>query len=216
MCYQLVYIIFDFADEATLQSPKRIGEAFNALFKGQQNAAFRLAGEDYESVEGAWGSAVRSAKRSAYIALADSRGYEVTFSVVTSNWRRAYFAANRGQVTQKGTDSLLEACTFFRNALPADYGYGLVSLDTQSLEAPGEGDYNLTTLYDYNFLSPRLVDKFTAAKLASLPLAGHQYFPDGGMLLEMSRNPLVDKKVSVASYQAAAMILGLPKFQQGC
>jgi hypothetical protein len=216
MCYQLVYIVFDFADETTLQSPKRIGEAFNTLFKGQQNSAFQLAGEDFESVEGAWGSALRSAKRSAYIALANSQGYEVTFSVVTSNWRRGYFAANRGQVTQKGADSLVEACSFFRNVMPVDYGYGLVSLDTQSLPPPGEGDYKPTTLYDYNFFSPRLVNKFGASTLKSLPLTGLQTFDDGGMLLKLSHNPLVDKKASVASYQAASMMLGLPNFQQGC
>jgi hypothetical protein len=216
MCYQLVYIIFDFADETTLQSPKRIGDAFNVLFKGQQNTAFQLAGEDFESVEGAWGSALRSAKRSAYIALANSQGYEVTFSVVTSNWRRAYFAANRAHVTQKGADSLLEVCTFFYNTLPADYGYGLVSLDTQSLEPPGEGDYSLTTLYDYNFLSPRLVNKFSPATLKSLPLTGLETLGDGGMLLKLSHNPLVDKEATVASYEAASMMLGLSNFQQGC
>jgi hypothetical protein len=216
MCYQLVYIVFDFADETTLQSPKRIGQAFNALFKGQQHSAFQLAGEDFESVEGAWGSALRSAKRSAYIALANSQGYEVTFSVVTSNWRRAYFAANRAHVTQKGVDSLLEVCTFFYNTLPADYGYGMVSLDTQSLPPPGEGDFKPTTLYDYNFFSPRLVNKFSVETLKSLPLTGLETFDDGGMLVKLSHNPLVDKKATVASYQAAAMMLGLSNFQQGC
>src|SRR4051812_17084736 len=118
MCYLQVYIVFDFADETTLQSPKNIGAAFESLFKGQQASHFQLAGEDFETVEAAWSSAVRQSKRSAYVALTNDLGYEITFSVVTNNWRRAYFTANRGQVTQKGPESLLEACTFFRNALP--------------------------------------------------------------------------------------------------
>jgi len=216
MCFLQVYIVFDFADETTLQSPKNVGAAFNALFEGQQASHFQLAGEDYETVEAAWGAAVRAAKRSPYIALTDTRGYEITFSVVTSNWRRAYFAANRGQVTQKGADALLEACTFFRTVLVADYGFGLVSLDMQPLDPPGEGDYNITTLFDYNFLSPRLIAKLGSDKVESLPLSRLTYFPDGGLLAGLSNNPLVDKKANVAAYQAAAMILGLPKFQQGC
>jgi hypothetical protein len=216
MCYLQVYIVFDFADETTLQSPKNIGAAFEALFKGQQASHFQLAGEDYETVEAAWSSAVRQSKRSAYVALSDNQGYEITFSVVTNNWRRAYFTANRGQMTQKGPESLLEACMFFRNALAADYGFGFVAMDTDPLPPTGEGDYGLTTLYDYNFLSPRLIDKLGRDKLASLPVYKVRNFPDGGLLLEMARNPLVDKKNSAPAYQAAAMILGLPKFQQGC
>ncbi|MBZ0286130.1 MAG: hypothetical protein K8I30_00845, partial [Anaerolineae bacterium] len=167
-------------------------------------------------VEAAWSSAVRQAKRSAYVALTDSQGYEVTFSVVTNNWRRAYFTANRGQVTQNGPDSMLEACRMFRESLAADYGFGLVAIDTEPLPPVGEGDYGLTTLYDYNFLSPRLIDKLGRDKLASIPAYKVGHFADGGMLVSMAHNPLVDKKASVASYQAAAMILGLPKFQQGC
>jgi hypothetical protein len=216
MCYQLVYIVFDFHDETTLQSPKNIDSAFNRLFRQQQNSAFQLAGEDFESVEAAWNAAVRSAKRSAYITLTNDKGYEVTFSVVTSEWRRGYFSANRGQVTQKGADSLLEACTFFRTVLAADYGFGLVSLDTQLLDSPGEGDYGINTLYDYNFLSPRLVEKLGRSKFASLPLSNYFQFDDGGVLAGLSHNPLADKKATVASYQAAAAILGLPNFQQGC
>lgn len=216
MCYLQVYIVFDFADETTLQSPQNIGAAFKALFDGQQNTSFALAGEDFETVEAAWSSAVKQAKRSAYVALTDSQGYEVTFSVVTNNWRRAYFTANRGQVTQQGPDSMLEACSIFRDSLAADYGFGFVSLDTDPLPPTGEGDYGLTTLYDYNFLSPRLIEKVGRDKLASLPVYKVRDFADGGMLLAMARNPLVDKKNTAAAYQAAAMILGLPKFQQGC
>lgn len=216
MCYLQVYVIFDFADEAILQSPKNIGATFERLFKEQQHAAFQLAGEDYETVEAAWSAAVKQAKRSAYVALSDSSGYEITFSVVTNNWRRGYFTANRGQVTQKGPDSMIEACSIFRDTLAADYGFGFVSMDTDPLPPTGEGEYSLTTLYDYNFLSPRLLDKLGRDKIVSLPLYKTRVFADGGMLLEMARNPMVDKKASVASYQAAAMILGLPKFQQGC
>jgi hypothetical protein len=216
MCYLQVYIVFDFADETTLQSPKNIGAVFESLFKGQQASHFQLAGEDFETVEAAWSSAVRQSKRSAYVALTNDMGYEITFSVVTNNWRRAYFTANRGQVTQKGPDSMLEVCTFFRTSFAADYGFGFVAMDTDPLPPTGEGDYSITTLYDYNFLSPRLIEKLGRDKLASIPAYKVSNFADGGMLLGMARNPLVDKKNSVPAYQAAAAILGLPKFQQGC
>jgi hypothetical protein len=216
MCYLQVYIVFDFADEATLKSPKNIGAAFESLFDGQQASKFQLAGEDFETVEAAWSSAVKQSKRSAYVALTDSQGYEITFSVVTNNWQRAYFTANRGQVTQKGPEALIEACCFFRNELAADYGFGFVSMDTDPLPPTGEGDYGLTTLYDYNFLSPRLIAKLGQDKLASVPYESLLYFADGGLFFGMARNPLVDKKNSAPAYQAAAAILGLPKFQQGC
>jgi hypothetical protein len=111
---------------------------------------------------------------------------------------------------------MVEACSIFRDSLAADYGFGFVSMDTDPLPPTGEGDYGLTTLYDYNFLSPRLIDKLGRDKIAALPVYKTRTFADGGMLLEMARNPMVDKKNTIASYQAAAMILGLPKFQQVC
>lgn len=216
MCYQLVYIVFDFPDETTLKTPANIGRAIESLFAGQQASRFRLADKGFDSAEAAWNAAVKRGQRSVYLALSDEDNYEVTFSVVTNNWRRGYFAANRGQVTQRGPDALLEACLFFRTELAADYGFGLVALDTQALEAPGEGDYGLTTLYDFNYFSPRLIDKIGAGKLNSIPSQRTLHFPDGGLFVGMVANPLTDKKNTAASYQAASMILGLPKFQQGC
>ncbi len=170
-----------------------------------------------KSPEAAWKNALRQGQRSVYVALVNESGYEVSFSVVTSEWRRLYVSANRGQTDKpENARALAEACSSLYRTLHPDYGYGLVSMDTQPLDPVGEGDFGLKTLHDYNFLSARLVNKIGPIKLNTVPSYRSVSFADGGMQLEMSANPLAKSKNDAASYEAAAIILGIPKFQQGC
>jgi len=214
MCYLQVYVVFDFPDEATLKNPANVARFLSELVKTND---FRLSNEDFESPEAAWNTAVRHGQRSVYVALDHTSGYSLSFSVIMSNWRRLYVTANRGQSEKaEHVRTLLSACETLYQTLAPDYGFGFVSMDIAPLDPPGEGDYGITTVYDFNFLSPRLVKKIGLANLKAVTSHRTLPFEDGGLLLQMSPNPLTDRKPFTPMYQAAAAILGVSKFQQGC
>lgn len=214
MCYLQVYVVFDFLNEANLKTPANMARFLSAL---TAEGGFGLSNEDYETPEAAWNTAVRQGQRSAYVPLANSSGYSLSFSVITNNWRRLYITANRAQTEKAENVRALVAVSeaFYKNLKP-DYGFGLVAMDMNPLEPTGEGDYGITTVYDFNFYSPRLVQKIGLANLKSVPSQRTVPFDDGGLLLQMSPNPLVDKKPFTPMYEAAKIVLGVSRFQQGC
>lgn len=204
MCYLMVYLIFDFATEATLKDAGLMGGALNTL----TGSGFHAAEEGFESPAAVWNAALRHGQRSVWTALEHTNGYGLSVSVVTSNWRRLYVSADRGATEKPGGAQLLvQAGETLYNALHPDYGYGLVSLDVEPLEPPGTGDYGISKVYDYNFFSPRLVAKLGAERLDMLETARTVPLADGGQLLEISPEPLKDKKTYKARYEAAAKAL---------
>jgi hypothetical protein len=214
MCYLIVYTIFDFPNETTLKDAANVARALTAI---TQETDFRLASEDYETPAAAWNAALKRGQRSVYTTLVNPAGYELSFSVVLSDWRRLYVSANRGQTSKpESMGAMVKAGEILYKTLHPDYGFGLVSIDTQPLAPPGAGDYGLNTLHDLNFLSPRLVQKIGAGNLKAVPTYRTTPLDDGGLLLEMSADPLAKRKNDAVSYEAAAMILGIPKWQQGC
>jgi hypothetical protein len=214
MCYLQVYVVFDFLDEATLKNPANVGGFLSAL---TATGSFHLTNEDFESPEASWNAAVRQGQRGVFVALENEQGYGLSFSIITNNWRRLYVTANRAQ-TEKAENvrALVSACEAFYKALSPDYGFGLVAMDMNPLEPTGEGDYGITTVYDFNFYSPRLIHKIGLANLKAVPSQRTVSFDDGGLLVEMSPNPLSDRKPFTPMYEAAKIALGVPKFQQGC
>jgi hypothetical protein len=214
MCYLLVYLVFDFPSEAILKDSTLVGQGLTRL---ASQAGFQSTDEGIESPVSAWNIALRRGQRSVWAAMQNPAGYTLTVSLVTNNWRRMYLSAERAPSAKPANlRALVEAGEIFYNALQPDYGFGLVALDTQALNPPGEGDYLPTTLHDFNFFSPRLVSKLGADKLAAVAASRTQAFADGGCLLELAPNPLEDRKPYTAAYQAAAAHLGLSGYQQGC
>jgi len=214
MCYLQVYVVFDFPDEATLKNPANVGRFLSAL---TAEGNFHLSNEDFESPESAWNSAVRLGQRGVYVALEDARRYSLSFSIITNNWRRLYVTVNRDQSDKaENVRVLVSACELFYKTLTPDYGFGFVSMDITPLDPPGNGDYGITTVYDFNFFSPRLVNKIGLETLKSIPTHRTVQFEDGGVLLEMSPNPLGERKPFTPMYQEAAVILGVSRYQQGC
>lgn len=214
MCYLLVYLVFDFPTETTLKDSALVDQALTRL---ASQAGLQSTEEGIESPAAAWNIALRRGQRSVWAALQNTTGYGLTVSLVTNNWRRLYLSADRTSSAKPANlRTLIAAGEILYNALHPDYGFGLVALDTQALNPPGEGDYLPSTLHDYNFFSPRLVNKLSIEKLTSLTAARHQTFEDGGCLLEISTNPLGDRKPYTTNYQAAASLLGLSGYQQGC
>jgi len=212
MCYQLVYIVFDFQTEAGLKDSAAVIGALTELIEG----GYHLTEEGIESAASAWTLALRKGQRSVWVVLEDASHFAVTLSIVSSNWRRLYLSFDRAASAKpQHMGKLVQAGEVVFQALKPDYGYGLVSLDTQMLDAPGEGDYGISTVYDYNFYSPRLVAKLGEATLKVVSSTRTEVFSDGGMLLQLTPNPLGDRKPYTAQYQTAAEKLGAAKFQQG-
>lgn len=109
---------------------------------------------------------------------------------------------------------LVKTCELAYTTLRPDYGYGLISLENQLVSVPGADE--LSALYNYNFLSPRLVEKLGGRdKVQSVPAWRTVEFDDGGLLLEMSPHPILERKPYTASYLQAAQMLGMSKYYQG-
>jgi len=211
MCYQLVYIVFDFAAESTLKDSAAMNRC-----AAQIAARIGWSIEGESEPDAAWSSALKKGGRSVYVNFsADPDSYGLTVSVITNQWRRLYLSAYRaGMQNADYRKTLLTAAESIYETLAPDYGYGLISLDTQYLEPPAEGDYRPKTVHDYNFFSPRLTAKFSS--LSAVPAVRLVPFSDGGTLLELSPDPLGDRKAYAANYIAASGILSIPNVQQGC
>jgi hypothetical protein len=110
--------------------------------------------------------------------------------------------------------ALVNACELIYTTMQPDYGYGLIALENELVSAPGEGE--LSALYDYNFLSPRLVEQLGGkVKVIGVPASRTVEFDDGGILLEISPHPILERKSSTPHYVQAAQALGISKYIQG-
>lgn len=213
MCYLIIYSIFDFPDEHSLQNPDNGARFLSALV---EKTDFRLPDESL-SPEAIWKTALRQGQRAVNVGVVNTARVSLTFSIITSTWRRLYVAAERSAMMKAdAVEAMLMAGRVLYETLQPDYGFGFVAMDTQPIPAPATGDYGINTLYDYNFLSPRLVAKVGETSLQQVEVYRRTTFDDGGILLELSPNPLVDKKASEAQYRAASQALSVPRFQQGC
>jgi hypothetical protein len=213
MCYQLVYLIFDFPTDAPLKDGTAMEHCLSQLLEKD----FHLTDEDMDSPATAWNMALRKGQRSMWVSLEDAASFGITLSVITNNWRRLYLSFDRAASEKlQHVGKLAQAGEVVYQILKPDYGYGLVSLDTQLLYPPGEGDYGITTIYDYNFFSPRLLNKLGRDKINAVPANRKASFDDGGVLLQLTPDPLGSRKPYTANYEAAVAALGAAKYQQGC
>jgi hypothetical protein len=212
MCYQLIYLIFDFQDEATLINKVNPIRFFTEFVQVSDFRPDRQAGDNPIV---AWEQAVSGAKRSAAITFENAIHYGVTFSVVTSDWRRLYIGAMRQETAQPDNlRALIQTGEMVYKVLKPDYGYGLISLDIEPLNPPGEGDYAITTVYDYNFYGPRLAHQLGLKRLLTVPAWRRYEFDDGGLLIEMTPNPFADRHAYTIKYQQAAQALDVTQYQQ--
>jgi len=215
MCVLLKYIFFDFASDETLKDPANPVRFFTRLL---EDGEFRLPEGVDTPLDQQWQSVVRMRPKNAWLAFENANGLTITFGVYPGEWRRWYAMVYSGAISVPNSydrvRSLVKACELFYTTLRPDYGFGLISLETQLVSAPGENE--LSALYDYNFLSPRLVEKLGGKeKVLSVPAAGKVEFEDGGVLLAMSAHPIIERKASTENYAKASQILGLGKYYQG-
>src|SRR5512138_2466152 len=137
MCYQMVYLVFDFQSEATLKDASLMAGALSNVME----CGFHLADEGIESAESAWTMAVRKGQRSVWVNFEDEERFALTVSLISKDWRRLYLSVDRAASAKpQHLGKLVKAGEAIYTALKPDYGYGLISLDTQMLDAPGQGD----------------------------------------------------------------------------
>ncbi len=215
MCVLLKYLFFDFPSDEMLKDPANPIRFFTGLLA---EGEFHLPAESDAPVEQHWHSILRMRARNAYLAFENDTGLTITFGVYPNEWRRWYAMVYGGVISTPTSHahirSLVKASELVYNTLRPDYGFGLLSLETQLVSAPGEGE--LSTLYDYNFLSPRLVEKLGGkTKVMSVPTSRTIEFDDGGLLLELSPHPIIERKASTPNYIEAAQMLGIAHYSQG-
>jgi hypothetical protein len=215
MCVLLKYIFFDFASDETLKYPANPARFFDSLVA---DGEFHLSTELDAPIDQQWNNVVRMRPKNAYLAFENAGGLTITFGVYPNEWRRWYAMVYGGVISTPTSHvhirSLVKASELVYTTMKPDYGYGLIALETQLVSGPGEDE--LAALYDYNFLSPRLVEKLGGkAKAISAPAARTVEFDDGGLLLEMSAHPITERKAATANYIEAAQRLGIGKYIQG-
>jgi len=227
MCIELEYIFFHFASDSTLRDQAKVVGFMSALVEqaGLHSTQLRHTADTTQqcldtpdTLADAWGKAVSRARGTAWVSFESSQGMGITFGVYGSEWRRAYLSLGRvaiGSATPAAAENLrafVAASELFYQMLQPDYGYGLISLDSHTLPPL---DSAVEAVYDYNFLSPALVDRFGRERLLSIFSVHTAIYDDGGLMLAMSPNPMVERKQNRPNYEQTARILGLEKIVQG-
>jgi hypothetical protein len=215
MCVLLKYIFFDFASEATLKDPANPVRFFSQLLEAGE---FHLMEETDTPLPQLWQNVVRMRPKNAYLGFENTNGLTVTFGVYPGEWRRWYAMVYGGSIStpdsEKHIRSLVTTGELIYTTLHPEYGYGLISLENQLVGAPGTNE--LDAIYDYNFLSPRFVEKLGGKeKLLTVPAARSLEFEDGGLLLEMSPHPILERKTFTVNYIQASQALGVGRYVQG-
>jgi hypothetical protein len=109
---------------------------------------------------------------------------------------------------------LVNFCNNAYKAFAPDYGYGITTPEFQSIEA---SNIQLlpTIVFDLNYFGPELVSRLGAGKLLSCPTWHTEIFDDGGILLELSADPIEQAEDFRDNYDETANILGVMKTRFG-
>jgi hypothetical protein len=218
MCVLLKYIFFDFPTDATLTDRANVVPFFTRLSEGGEFRCAEVPESAPDAFDRQWQNVLRMRPKNAWLAFDNAAGLTITFGVYPGEWRRWYAMVYGGVISaptsHEHVRSLVKTCELAYTTLQPDYGFGLISLESQLVPTPGENV--LSALYDYNFLSPRLVEQLGwRERVLSVPAWRTLEFDDGGILLEMSPHPIVERKTYTSNYQQAAQMLGLSGYHQG-
>jgi hypothetical protein len=221
-----VYLIFEFADAATLTDKANILR----LMTGLQEAGWQylkkaivcdgVPGDKYvpaDMLPQAWENAIRAAPRYGggyWMEMEDARGFSLSFGYSPKELRRLFLAVDKLSIgaSETNTRAFVSAAETIYNTLRPAYGYGLFNYDAHILPAIGAG---IAAAWDYNFLGAALVDRFGRAALSEIPAWGVAVLDDGGMLIELSPNPVVQWRPYADAYKRAAAVFGVTQVNQG-
>jgi hypothetical protein len=174
-----------------------------------------------EMLDRAWSNAVRAAPRfggAYWMEFENQSGLRLNFGFDPRQLKRLNLTVNKGSINKPSDEPNVREREFVRIAIliytmlrPA-YGYGLFNYDVHMPDPPKA---EIKAIWDYNFFGPSLVESVGREKIFSLPAWQKTEFDDGGVLVEMSPNPVVDWKPYARNYKEAAAVLGVETYYQG-
>jgi len=219
-------ILFDFADEATLLSKENMVRLLIAVAEGNTFQFLKKAivcddspGLNYvpnspETLANAWNNAIRARQRynGYWMEFENAAGLRFSFGYDPNEARRLFLSAKKTDL--RSDDNLREFVRIGEvifNTLHPMYGFGLFSYDSH--ETPEIGAPIPAALWDINFFSYGLVQEWGRETLASLPVWREADIGSGGLLLEMSQNPIT--RPQITNYREASAALGFARYFQG-
>ena len=224
------YILFDFSDHRLTDRANFVrlmieiarGDVFRFLKKAI--VCDDMPGDLYvpnqpEMLDRAWSNAVRAAPRYNgvyWMEFENETGFRLNFGFDPRQLKRLNLTVSKSSINKPSDEpnvrELVRIATLIYTTLRPAYGYGLFNYDQPT---PFPPDADVRAVWDYNFLSPTLVDAIGYDNIMALPAWGKTEFDDGGVLIEMSPSPVSDWTPYRQNYKEAAAALGLNKFFQG-
>lgn len=218
-------ILFDFADEATLLDKENVVRLLIALAAGDTWQFLKKAivcddslGLNYvpnspETLANAWNNAIRARQRynGYWMEFEDAAGLRFSFGFDPDAARRLFLNARKADL--RSGDSLRAfvgvAETIFNTLRPL-YGFGLFSYDSHETPEIGAAPF---AIWDYNFFGAGLVYDYGREQLDALPAYRQAELTGGGLLLELSENPIT--RPNIKHYRDASATLGFKRYFQG-
>ena len=219
-------ILFDFADETTLLSKDNMVRLMTGIAEGDVFQFMKKAivcddspGINYvpnspETLTNAWNNAIRARQRynGYWMEFENASGLRFSFGYDPTEARRLFLSAKKTDL--RNDDALREFVHIGEvifNTLHPMYGFGLFSYDSH--ETPEIGAPVPEALWDINFFSYRLVQEWGCETLATLPVWRETELEGGGLLLELSQNPIT--RPQITNYREASAALGFARYFQG-
>ncbi len=219
-------ILFDFADETTLLSKDKMVRLMIAIADGDQFRFLKKAivcddspGLNYvpnspETLAGAWDNAIRARQRynGYWMEFENADGLRLSFGYDPTSAQRLYLSAKKTDLRNDDHLRMFVGIgeTIF-NALHPVYGFGLFSYDVH--DTPEIGLPIPAALWDINFFGAGLVQEWGRETLEALPSWREAEIGSGGLLLELSPNPIT--RPQITNYREASATLGFARYFQG-
>ncbi|MBI1259273.1 MAG: hypothetical protein GC204_17545 [Chloroflexi bacterium] len=219
-------ILFDFADENTLLSKDNMtrlliavaeGDAFQFLKKAivcDDSPGINYVPNSPETLANAWNNAIRARQRynGYWMEFENAAGLRFSFGFDPDAAQRLFLSAKKADL--RNDDNLrafVRIGEVIFNTLRPMYGFGLFSYDVH--ETPEIAAPIPAALWDINFFSYGLVQDWGRETLASLPVWREADIGSGGLLLELSQNPIT--RPQITNYREASAALGFARYFQG-
>lgn len=221
-----VYLIFEFADAATLSDKANILRLMSALsdsgwlFLKKAIVCDGVPGDKYvpaDMLPQAWENAIRAAPRYGggyWMEMEDARQFKLSFGFNPKEPRRLFLSVDKMSIgaSETNTRAFVSVGETIYNTLRPAYGFGLFNYDSHELPPIGAG---IKAAWDYNFLGAEMVAQLGHAALHEIQAWGVAVLDDGGMLIEMSPNPVVQWRPYADAYKQAAAAFGVTQVNQG-
>lgn len=218
------YVLFDFAENLGDDAPilallSKIAEYDRFRFLKKAIVCDDSPGDIYvpntpETLAGAWHNAKRALARynGYWMEFEDTEGVKLSFGYTPQEPRRLFLQVNNRVLNNRQQPENMRAFVGviqkIYDALRPQYGFGLFNYENHDSVEPGTPPF---AVWDINVFSPALVEQLGRDRLLALPAWRTVEFADGGLLVEMSPNPLIEGLAYRDKYKAAAAQLGFDR-----